>query len=146
MNPSCEWSAKVDARIRILLRIIEEHGGMLPMSANQIGNMLGLGEARVLRLFSAEVGKPLRRHLLEVRMARAAASLKDGVMPIKTIAFNCGYSEVSNFYRDFKVVHGTSPMQMRLRHLTAQIDQENVSYRKGSAPNHPRTFPHHVLL
>ena len=49
----------MDARIGILLRIIEERGGMLPLSSEQIGGLLGLGEARVLRLFSAEVGRTL---------------------------------------------------------------------------------------
>lgn len=103
----------MDPRIRILLRIIEERHGMLNMSSEQIGSMLGLSETRVLRLFSAQVGRTLRRHLLEVKMARAAAFLKDGVLPIKAIASNCGYSLLSNFYRDFKSVYGTSPMQMR---------------------------------
>jgi AraC-like DNA-binding protein len=131
----------VDARIRILLRIIEVRGGTLSMSASQIGQLVGLGEARVLRLFNAEVGKTLRKHLLQVRMARAAALLKDGVIPIKTIAFNCGYSEVSNFYRDFKVVYGTSPMQMRRRHMTDLIDEPNVSFRTDQPPSRSQAFP-----
>ena len=46
-------------------------------------------------------------------MTRAAELLKDYSIPIKAIASLCGYSVVNNFYRDFKVVHGTSPMQMR---------------------------------
>lgn len=116
------WKAAGDARIRILLRLIEERGGVLQMSSRQIGSLLGLGEARVLRLFSSEVGKPLRRHLLEVRMARAAELLKDCVMPIKTIASHCGYTVVTNFYRDFKNVYGISPMQMRLMHMNSQLD------------------------
>jgi len=107
----------MDTRIRILLKIVEERGGMLQMTSRQIGSMLGLGEARVLRLFSTEVGKPLRRHSLEVRMARAAELLKDAHLPIKIIASHCGYSEVSNFYRDFKRVYSTSPKQMRNSHL-----------------------------
>jgi AraC-like DNA-binding protein len=116
----------VDARIRILLRIIEERGGMLALSSEQIGGLLGLGEARVLRLFSSEVGKTLRRHLLEVRMARAASSLRESVLPIKTIASNCGYSVVSNFYRDFKKIYGTSPMQMRLMQMMSQLRDQNL--------------------
>jgi AraC family transcriptional regulator len=104
----------VDPRIRILLKIIEERHGLLNLSSEHIGSLLGLSETRIFRLFSAQVGKTLRRHLLEVKMARAAALLKDGVLPIKTIASNCGYSLLSNFYRDFKSVYGTSPMQMRL--------------------------------
>jgi AraC family transcriptional regulator len=87
------------------------------MSSKQIGALLGLGEARVLRLFNTEVGKPLRRHSLEVRMRRAAELLKSGTLPIKMIAFDCGYSEVSNFYRDFRNIHGISPKQMRLAQM-----------------------------
>jgi len=113
----------MDARIRILLRIIEECGGVLQMSSRQIGGLLGLGEARVFRLFNAEVGKTLRRHVLEVRMGRAAELLKDGVLPIKAIASNCGYSVVSNFYRDFKNVHGLSPMKMRLNQMNMQLHE-----------------------
>jgi AraC-like DNA-binding protein len=37
--------------------------------------------------------------------------------PLRPSQSDCGYSEVSNFYRDFKRVHGMSPMQMRLRHM-----------------------------
>jgi AraC-like DNA-binding protein len=109
----------------MLLKIIEERAGVLQMSSTQIGSLLGLSETRVLRLFSAEVGKTLRRHLLEVRMGRAAESLRDGVMPIKTIAFHCGYSVVTNFYRDFKIVYGTSPMRMRLMHMNLYCATQN---------------------
>jgi AraC-like DNA-binding protein len=111
----------MDTRIRILLKIIEERDGKLEMSSRQIGSMLGLGEARVLRLFSTEVGKPLRRHSLEVRMARATELLKNDQLPIKTIASNCGYTEVSNFYRDFKSVYGVSPKQMRHMHMITHL-------------------------
>ena len=104
----------MDVRIRVLLRIIEERAGVLHMSSRQIGNLLGLGEAHVLRLFNAEVGRTLRSHARMVRMARAAELLKDCSIPIKTIASSCGYTVVCNFYRDFKIVYGISPMQMRL--------------------------------
>jgi AraC family cel operon transcriptional repressor len=117
----------VDARIRILLKIIEERGGMLPISSKQIGSLLGLGQARALRLFSTEVGKTLRRHLLEVRMGRAAQLLKDVRPPIKTVAFDCGYTLVTNFYRDFKRVHGISPMQMRLRHINIRLHTDETA-------------------
>jgi AraC-like DNA-binding protein len=106
------------------LKIIDERGGTLHMSSKQIGGLLGLGEARLLRLFRTEVGKTLRRHLLEVRMARAAKLLKDVVPPIKTIAFDCGYTVVSNFYRDFKRVYGMTPMEMRLIHMNIYLQEK----------------------
>jgi len=120
----------VDTRVCVLLRLIDERGGMLRMSYKQVGNLLGLGEARVLRLFNTEVGKTLRRHLLEVRMARAAELLKSESLPIKMIAFDCGYSEVSNFYRDFRNVHGISPKQMRLMQMISRMHAD----RSQSAP------------
>jgi len=122
----------VDARIRILLKIIDERGGTLPMSSEQIGGLLGLGEARVLRLFNMEVGKTLRRHLLEVRMSRAASLLGESVLPIKLVAHQCGYSLVNNSYRDFRKVYGTSPLQMRLMGMDRQF-REKDSYTHWAA-------------
>jgi AraC-like DNA-binding protein len=121
---ACRWgfprltvdgrSAKVDARIRILLRIVDENAGAMHMSSEQMASLLGLSKVRLLRLFNAETGKTYRRYLLEVRMRRAAEMLTDYRIPIKTIASRFDYTAVSNFYRDFKIVHGASPMHMRL--------------------------------
>jgi len=47
-------------------------------------------------------------------MSRAAALLGESMLPIKFVAHQCGYSLVNNFYRDFRKVYGTSPLQMRL--------------------------------
>jgi AraC-like DNA-binding protein len=118
----------VDVRIRFVLRIVEERAGALDLSSKQLGGLLGLGEARLLRLFSSEVGKAFRSHLREVRMTRAAEMLTNFALPIKTISSRCGYSTVSNFHRDFKMVHGTSPMQMRLLKmgLNTTSDQMNL--------------------
>lgn len=127
----------MDVRIRILLRIIEERAGVLHMSSEQIGNLLGLGEAHVLRLFNAEVGRPLRSHTREVRMTRAAELLKDSSIPIKTIASNCGYTIVCNFYRDFKVVYGISPMQMRLMKMNLAIHEAGSPMAR---PHNSRTY------
>jgi transcriptional regulator GlxA family with amidase domain len=121
----------VDVRIRILLRIIEERAGVLHMSSRQIGDLLGLGEAHVLRLFKAEVGRPLRSHAREVRMARAAELLTDCSIPIKTIASRCGYTIVCNFYRDFKIVYGISPMKMRLIKMNLAMHETGTHDRQS---------------
>jgi len=126
----------VDARIRILLRMIDECGGTLELTWNEIGRLLGLGEARVRRLFRREVGKAVQRHLLEVRMARAAQLLRNAAAPIKTIAADCGYTAVSNFYRDFKRVHGISPRQMRLSHMSADPDDQKPVLTMGPPSRH----------
>lgn len=111
----------MDIRIRMLLRLIDESGGMLRKTPEELGNLLGLSHARLLRLFSREMGKTLKQHLLEVRMARAAELVGNVLQPVKTVAFDCGYSVVGNFCRDFKRVHGVSPTQMRLRQMHIRV-------------------------
>jgi AraC-like DNA-binding protein len=66
-------------------------------------------------------------------MARAAELLRNGNLPIKTIAFGCGYSLVSNFHRDFKRVNGISPKQMRLERLKIHPPHE-ISILAGWPP------------
>jgi AraC family transcriptional regulator, transcriptional activator of the genes for pyochelin and ferripyochelin receptors len=126
----------MDERIRVILRFIEERGGALQITPKQIGSLLGLGEVRVLRLFRTEVGTTLRRHLLEVRMARAAELLRTSDLPIKTIAFDCGYSLVSNFHRDFKLVNGISPKQMRLTRMNIRPPHEIPALAQRTPSGH----------
>jgi AraC-like DNA-binding protein len=107
----------LDPRIRIVLKIAEEHNASIQLGLAETSRTLGLSEAHLLRLFHREVGKTFRRHLRDVRMNRAAELVKRNDLSIKGIAFECGYTEVSNFYRDFKDVHGTTPKEVRLRQL-----------------------------
>ena len=58
---------------------------------------------------AVNIDKPFLDHASALRMTRAAELLKDYSIPIKTIASLCGYTVVNNFYRDFKLVHGTTP-------------------------------------
>lgn len=108
----------MDVRIRLVLRIIDERAGILDISPAQLGELLGLGETRLLRLFNAEVGKTFRRYLRDVRMRRAAELLTNYALPIKTIASACGYSAATNFHRDFKLVHAITPVRMRFLQMS----------------------------
>jgi AraC-like DNA-binding protein len=50
-------------------------------------------------------------------MIRAATLVKQNSYSIKQIALECGYSDLSNFYRDFRGVHAMTPRAARLRAL-----------------------------
>ncbi len=110
----------MDPRIRVILRIIEERKGLSPLVPDDIGQLLGLSEVHFLRLFHRHVGITLRRYVRQVRMNRAAELLKNPTLSIKGIAFDCGYNDISNFYRDFKQVHGINPRQARFGLLGAE--------------------------
>ena len=142
----------MDARIRIFLRIIEECGGILATTSSEIARLLGLGKPHLLRLFRKEIGKTLRRHLLEVRMTRAARLLRNASLPIKTISSQCGYTLVSNFHRDFKIVHGMTPAKMRFRYMNSQsreslpdsidLSLSTVEYFDPKQVDGPELIPH----
>lgn len=116
----------MDPRIRLILTVIDEQKGPGQLPSIEAGRLLGLSEAYFLRLFHKEVRKTFRMYLREIRMVRAAELLKDHTFPIKQIAFDSGYSDLSNFYRDFKQVHGMSPRQVQVRHLIVQSPESGV--------------------
>jgi AraC-like DNA-binding protein len=117
----------VDPRIRIILRIVAEQKTACQMASREASTLIGLSEAYFLRLFHRHAGVTFGHYLREIRMASAAALVKDHTLSIKAIALNLGYNDVSNFYRDFKHVHGMGPRELRLRYLSSQPQKENVA-------------------
>jgi AraC-like DNA-binding protein len=109
----------VDSRIKLILGIIENQKGSKQLRSKEAGDLLGLSEEYFLRLFHREVRTTFRRYLREIRMIRAAHRLKDHTLSIKEIAVDSGYSEISNFYRDFKQVHQMNPREVRLKDMTS---------------------------
>jgi AraC-like DNA-binding protein len=105
----------LDPRIRIFLEIVEEQNGDPRRLLATMRDILGLSENRLRRLFKLNVGKTVLQHKRETRMARAACLLGRQNLPIKEVGHLCGYDDISNFYRDFKKVHGMTPKQLRRR-------------------------------
>ena len=107
----------LDMRIRLAIRIIEEQPGDLGSALKTTAELLGLSQTRFRHLFKQEIGKAWSQYLREVKMAGAAQSITRHAVPIKKIAQQCGYEDLSNFYRDFRRVHGMTPQQLRAHHL-----------------------------
>lgn len=112
----------MDPRIRIFLEIVEEQNGDPRRPLATMRDVLGLSQNRLRRLFKMNVGKTLLQHKRETKMARAAYLLGQHNLPIKEIGHLCGYDDVSNFYRDFKKVHGITPQKLRRRQLISARD------------------------
>jgi AraC family transcriptional regulator, activator of mtrCDE len=128
----------VDPRIRIIVQIIEEKNASIGCDLAEMSKILGLSDAHLLRLFHREVGKTFRGYLRDVRMRRAADLRKGNgrcikKRSIKEVAHECGYGDVSNFYRDFKAVYAATPKEIRLRGLGVLSDLTQLI--RDSAPN-----------
>jgi len=85
-------------------------------------------------------------------MRLAANMVREGRVSIKEIARDSGYADISNFYRDFKQVHGLTPRQLRVGQLTALTESAEwrgdhpialtfCKYCKSYTPNEASSAP-----
>ena len=75
---------------------------------------LGLSRRRFTQLFRELAGESWQKRVSSLRMRYAADLLRSTSISIRSIAFECGYRDLSHFYRVFKQTHGMSPGQFRL--------------------------------
>jgi AraC family L-rhamnose operon regulatory protein RhaS len=73
--------------------------------------------------FRKHFGRSWLDHIHDLRINHAARLLKDSALPIKTIAFECGYQDISHFYRRFSLQMKMSPQ----------------NWRKAAAPTPPKS-------
>jgi AraC family L-rhamnose operon regulatory protein RhaS len=74
---------------------------------------LGMSRRRFTTLFAEVTGQTWADYLAELRVEYAQTLLRDTPRSIVSIAFECGYEELSSFYRAFKRATGHSPGDWR---------------------------------
>ena len=80
-----------------------------------IGVRHGVSARYVQRIFE-ESGTTFTQYLTEQRLAAAHGALRrpsTAVLPISTIAYDCGFSDVSHFNRLFRQRYGCRPSDVR---------------------------------
>ncbi len=80
---------------------------------DSVAQTLGLSRRRFTQLFREIVGESWQKRVTRLRMTYAADLLQRTSLSIRSIAFECGYRDLSHFYRVFKQMHGMSPGQYR---------------------------------
>lgn len=78
-----------------------------------IARTLGLSRRRFTQLFRKISGESWQRRVMALRMKYSTELLKNTSLTVRSIAFECGYRDLSHFYRVFKQAHGLSPGQYR---------------------------------
>ena len=87
-------------------------------------------------LFKKEMGMPLTEYVNRCRVEHAQKLLIGTNMPIKTIAIQCGISDVYCFNRLFKQITGTSPGNYRYTPPTEEdIKAKNTKAKVQSSRN-----------
>jgi AraC-like DNA-binding protein len=103
------------ARRAAVLREIENRSGDPGLSAATIARLLGI-TSRYVHLLLEETGKSFTYHVLERRLERAVALLRDPRWrhrKIADVAAEVGFTDLSYFNRAFRRRFGATPSDMR---------------------------------
>lgn len=82
-------------------------------SIDDAARRLGLSRRRFTQLFKEETGRGWLAYVHERAIGHAARLLVETEAPIAAVAFECGFSDLSTFYRRFKSLRGVSPGEWR---------------------------------
>ena len=103
------------ARCAAILRAIDGRSSDPNLSAITVAKMLGV-TPRYVHLLLEETGKSFTHHVLERRLERAAALLRDPQRrhcKIAAIASEAGFADLSYFNRTFRRHFGATPSDIR---------------------------------
>lgn len=103
------------ARLKAIKRFIAEHLTEADLSIVAVALAHGLTERYVQRLFEAE-GVTFSLFVSHQRLARAHRLLRDPRRTgtaISTLAYECGFGDISHFNRVFRRLYGLSPSDIR---------------------------------
>ena len=87
-------------------------------TVDQVASRLGLSRRRFTDLFRAATGTSWLPYLRGLRIAHACHLLKESGRTVLSVAFECGFEDVSSFYRAFKAETGQSPDMWRKNSAT----------------------------
>lgn len=91
------------------------------ITVEQLADLVHLSKSHFMRCFKKAVGIGAIEHLSQLRINAACEALSDGNDQIADIAFSCGYSNLSNFNRQFLKKVGCSPKEYRKRNGAADL-------------------------
>ena len=96
----------------IIADYVEEHLSE-PLSVKSISQHTHISVSGIYKSMKQTFGKTLGEYILELRLSRAEALLKDDNISIEKIAESVGFSDPAYFSRLFKKSRGLSPMKFK---------------------------------
>ncbi|MNZ68531.1 HTH-type transcriptional activator RhaS [compost metagenome] len=84
-----------------------------PLSVPAMAGLLGLSEGYFMRAFKNATGKSPHSYLIDRRLAKARALMRDSTATLTEIAYTCGFNSQAHMATTFKQRLGVSPVQLR---------------------------------
>lgn len=112
-QPAKPQGKKPDTRVTDIRKQIARHYRILDLTAEDVGGRLGMSARSVQHALSKH-GSTFSEELMAMRLEAAFGMLRNGATgPIADIAFKCGFSDLSTFYRAFRARYGKPPNAAR---------------------------------
>ncbi|HEV7275916.1 MAG TPA: helix-turn-helix domain-containing protein [Devosiaceae bacterium] len=102
----------VVAMIRHILENLRE-----PLRAEDVARVVGLHPNYALNVFTKVMRIPMHKFVVRMRLIRARSLLFEGNLSIENVAYESGFSALSQFYVQFRNAYGLTPRQMRAHYL-----------------------------
>lgn len=99
--------------MRKLLRLLRDDPGEADTSLEALAARVGLSPGRLMHVFTASIGTPLRPYLAWLRLQRAAAAIVGG-MSLTEAAAAAGFSDGAHMSRTFRRMLGLPPSALRV--------------------------------
>ena len=85
------------------------------VEAADLARIAHMSQRSFFRVFQAAMGMPPMAYLLQLRIQRAAALLRDSALTITEIAYEVGFNDSNYFTRQFKKHFNQTPKQYRTK-------------------------------
>jgi len=107
-------SRRAEAGVAATLRTIERHPDA-ELTLSRLAEEAGLSPYHFLRTFERVTGVTPHQYILRTRLRDAVVRLAESAVRIVDVAFDCGFSDVSNFNHAFRREFGVSPRAYQAR-------------------------------
>ncbi|MEM9834135.1 MAG: AraC family transcriptional regulator [Bacteroidota bacterium] len=91
------------------------------ISLEEVAAMANLSITSFCRYFKLTTQKTYFDFLTEIRISHACRALVEDKLATEIICFECGFNNVSNFYRHFKKVTKVTPMEYKRKYLSRNL-------------------------
>lgn len=84
-----------------------------PVSLAAAADRIGMSESALSRYFKRMSGQTFTDTVRKLRLAQACQLLRNTDLPINSVCYRVGYTNLSNFNRQFRAHHGLTPSEFR---------------------------------
>jgi AraC-like DNA-binding protein len=102
----------IHPRVKKLLALLRERGVDDQISLDALADAVGLSPGRLMHVFTASIGIPLRPYLAWLRVQRAASAIVNG-SSMSGAAYAAGFSDAAHMSRTFTRMLGVAPSLLR---------------------------------